>query len=349
MLVRLRYLVMGLTFAASMLGAASLLVTADTSPSASWRDRFVGCAAGNMTERNLISKEVQDCLLAVMLDSVERDQVMEMQRDLSAQIQQTPDLYAACHTVGHQAGQAAYAAKKDIAALITQNGTTTCQYAIGHGVLDGFAKTAPTDAQFQAAATACTALGKGDQEALKAFRLCSDGLGHAAWTSTLEPLQAVLRCRMLKDEESRALCGEGIIMQIYEPAGAEPSSNIASAAKELITLCSNWPDQGSSKMGCFSGAGYIYTREAWKLHYERNNDGASELSSAQQGEMQALLLDATEKCRAHTEPDGVTRCLFSISQQIPPSVFVEDSLADTICAALGEWRQRCLDFRFIIS
>ena len=118
MLVRLRYLVMGLTFAASMLGAASLLVTADTSPSASWRDRFVGCAAGNMTERNLISKEVQDCLLAVMLDSVERDQVMEMQRDLSAQIQQTPDLYAACHTVGHQAGQAAYAAKKDIAALL---------------------------------------------------------------------------------------------------------------------------------------------------------------------------------------------------------------------------------------
>jgi hypothetical protein len=349
MLVRSRYLISGLTLAASLLGAAALVVTSDPSSSASWRDRIVDCADGDMTERNLIGKEVQDCLLAVMLDSVERDQVMAMQSDLAAQIQQSPDLYAACHTVGHKAGQAAFAAKNDIAALISQNRTTTCQYAIGHGVLDGFALTSPTDVQFQAAADACTALRDGEEEAQKAFKLCSDGLGHAAWTSTLEPIQAVLRCRMLEDTTSQELCGEGVIMQIYEPAGTEPSADIALASKELPVLCTNWPDQGATKMGCFSGAGYIYTREAWTLHYSRNSDGVSELNPEQRRQMQTYMTQAADKCRAHPETDGVSRCLFSMSQQIPPSIFVEDQLANAICDALGEWRQRCLDFRFIIS
>lgn len=314
-----------------------------------WRDRFVACANGDMVERTLIAAEVQTCILGVMLDSVEAGDVMGMQRALAAQIQLTPDLYAACHTVGHKAGQAAFAASNDIAALIVENRTSTCQYAIGHGVLDGFALASPSDAEFRAAAEACVTLRDGEEEAQKAFKLCSDGLGHAAWTSTKDPVQAVLRCRMIADETGQELCGEGVIMQIYEPAGTAPSADLSRAAQDLPALCSNWPDTGPTRKGCYAGAGYIYTREAWTLHYARNTDGAAELNTEQRQRMQESMLDAAANCRNHPEPEGVSHCLFSMSQQIPPSIFVDDALADTICSALGEWRQRCLDFRFVIS
>jgi hypothetical protein len=310
---------------------------------------LVSCAAGDMSEGRLIEPAVQECLYRVLSGAVSAGQMMDVQEALASQIEETPGLYAACHTVGHRAGREAFEKYDDIAALIEENDTTTCQYAFGHGILDGFAFSYPSDEEFRAAAEACIGMRLRGEEGNKVYKLCSDGLGHAAWTSTENLPAAVARCRMLADELARATCGEGIMMQIYEPAGSQPSRDITRAATEVPQLCLSWPDRGETRDGCFSGSGYVYTRPAWVLHYQRNTNTGGRLDPAQTARMRQLMLDAIAMCALHPELDGQEVCRGSVAQQVPPSVYEDPSLTDAVCGALQEAQSRCREFRFVVS
>lgn len=310
---------------------------------------LVACADGDMSEGRLIEDDAQDCLYRVMSLAVKAGQMMDVQAALAAQIQESPGLYAACHSVGHRVGQEAFAKYGDIAELIRRNDTTTCQYAFGHGILDGFAFSDPSDAVFQEAADACVGMRLLGSEGNKVYKLCSDGLGHAAWSSTEDLGRAVARCRMLDDELARATCGEGVMMQIYEPAGTEPSRDITRAAAEVPQICLSWPDLGETRDGCFSGSGYVYTRAAWVLHYQRNTSVGGTLDAEQRLRMQELMLEAADLCTNHPEPRGVKICLESMAQQVPPSVYEDEELTDTVCTALGHAEARCREFRFVVS
>jgi hypothetical protein len=339
-----------LAIGAALLGGLPLLYvvqTDDTGSEDTWQDRFVACAGGDMRESTLVSAPVQTCLYEVMLDAVEKGDVMGMQQELQAQIQLTPDLYAACHTIGHKAGQRAFELSKNIVELLTTNQNGTCQYAIGHGVLDGFALSEPTDAEFQQAADACMSLQGLNEGAEWAFRLCSDGLGHVAWTSTLAYAPAAKRCGMLSIESSQEACAEGVIMQVYEPAGTEPSADPRNAHIELPIICANWAGNEPTRLGCYAGAGYIYTRDAFVLHYNRERLDQHSLVPAQAAEMKQIYSRAAEYCAMMG--DGSSRCLESAAQQVPPSVYATEGLAEEVCAALGEWESRCLDLQYVIQ
>lgn len=313
------------------------------------RADLVACSDGVMTEGRLIEQDVQDCYYRVMSLAVRAGQMMDVQTALAEQIEATPGIYAACHSVGHRVGKEAFEKYRDIAELIRTNDTTTCQYAFGHGILDGFAFSDPSDEQFQAAATACVAMRLLGPEGNKVYKLCSDGLGHAAWTSTDDIWDAVARCRMLDDPLARATCGEGIMMQIYEPAGSEPSRDIARAAVEVPQFCLSWPDMGETREGCYSGSGYVYTRAAWVLHYERNSSPGGVLSAEQRLRMKNLMQDAAALCGKHPDPVGVSVCLRSVAQQVPPSIYDDEELTDAVCGALDEFESWCREFRFDVS
>lgn len=313
------------------------------------RSALVACSDGDMTEGRLIEPDVQDCYYRVMSSAVRAGQMMDVQAALAEQIEDTPGIYSACHSVGHRVGKEAFAKYKDIAELIRTNDTTTCQYAFGHGILDGFAFSDPSDEEFRAAASACVAMRLLGPEGNKVYKLCSDGLGHAAWTSTEDVWDAVARCRMLDDPLARATCGEGIMMQIYEPAGSEPSRDIARAPLEVPQLCVSWPDLGETREGCYSGSGYVYTRAAWVLHYQRNSSPGGVLSAEQRARMQTLMQGAAALCGKHPDPKGVSVCLRSVAQQVPPSVYEDESLTDAVCGSLGEFESWCREFRFEVS
>ncbi len=313
------------------------------------RAELVACSSGDMAERRLIEEDVQDCYYRVMSLAVKAGQLMDVQQALAEQIRATPGLYAACHSVGHRVGQEAFAEYGDIAELIRTNDTTTCQYAFGHGILDGFAFSDPSDDEFRSAAEACVALRALGGEATKVYKLCSDGLGHAAWTSTGEIWGAVKRCLMLDDQLARATCGEGIVMQIYEPAGSQPARDIERAPLEMPQLCVSWPDLGDTREGCYSGSGYVYTRPAWVLHYQRNANPGARLSPEQESRMQELMGAAAALCAKHPDRDGVSVCLYSVAQQVPPSVYEDEELTDAVCSLLGAAESRCREFRFEVS
>jgi len=318
-------------------------------PVAEWQQGFRDCAGGVMTEENLVRDEVQSCFYRLMVTAIEAGQMLDVQTALAAQITETPDLFSACHTIGHKVGQHAFRKYRDIAKLIEMNESATCQYALGHGVLDGFAFSNPSEEDFAAAAESCVNLRFKNDEAHRAYKLCSDGLGHAAWTATKNVPDAVRRCAMLQDELGREVCGEGIVMQIYEPAGTDPSRDIDRAFEELPKICASWPDKAETLVGCFSGAGYIYTRDAWVLHFNRGDTPGARLSEAQATRMVEIMRRAAEGCRDHEPVGGLGHCLSSVAQQQPPSVYSDDALTTAVCSLLGEYEKRCREFRFQVS
>jgi hypothetical protein len=338
----------------TVLGSISgwLVLSGEPAPTrsvAEWRSALIACSNGDMSEGRLIEQDVQDCYYRVMSLAVRAGQIMDIQAALAEQIDETPGIYAACHSVGHRVGKEAFDKYRDIAELIRMNDTTTCQYAFGHGILDGFAFSKPSDEEFLEAAEACVAVKGAGEEGVKVHRLCADGLGHAAWTSTEDLWDAVARCRMLEDSRARAICGEGIMMQIYEPAGSKPARDIDRAPLEVPQLCLSWPDLGETREGCYSGSGYVYTRPAWVLHYQRNSSPGGVLTPEQRESMRNLLQGAAALCAKHPDPTGVSVCLSSIAQQVPPSVYDDPPLTDEVCGALGEHETRCREFRFDVS
>lgn len=332
--------------ASATAGAVIAGIESNTSTSAiqrsvqGWQDEFVACANTVLTAAVLLSEPVQKCMLGVMTAAVEAGQLTELNEALAAQIELTPSLFNACHNIGHAAGQRAFEVDPDIEKLLLTQTNATCQYALGHGILDGFAKAEPTDAEFAAAAQACTSLA---DLGTPAFAFCSDGLGHAAWASTNDLASAVARCGMLGLEYSQAICSEGIIMQIYEPAGLPPARDINQAHEDLPEMCATWPSGGRASLdfGCHSGAGYIYTRPAWKLnvHWAASGSPAT-LDPGQRAEVIALMSVSVEQCLSHLG-DGASHCLHSVSQQVPPMGLIEEQTREAICAPLGEWQQRC--------
>lgn len=335
-----------------LVGAAVVLVRPDAAVPvegkrsvAEWQQAFVDCANGVMTERVLAMPESEKCILDVMISASDAGQLVEVQDALSAQILLTPPLFGACHNAGHKAGQHVFATRGDIRKLLLENTSTTCQYSIGHGLLDGFAASSPTDEEFQQAADACVQLLESGNHATFAF--CADGLGHAAWESTKELEGAVGRCAMVSDGEGRSACAEGVIMQIYEPAGFLPSEDIAEAPEQLPSMCRDWPtDDAELHYGCNSGAGYIYTRPAWKLAVAwQTQNGQIALGPAEAQQMVEHMEWAADMCRKHSGKEAKSSCLRSMSQQTPHVVYLDEELTKRVCGLQGEWASRCEDWK----
>lgn len=308
----------------------------------SWAERFVSCAAGVMTDVVLSSPQVQGCLLEVMLDAAETGRIWEMQAELEEQISKTPALFAACHDIGHKAGRRAYELTPDIGRMITENDSVTCAYGLGHGVLDGFADDFPSREDFAAAASACSS-----KEGASAG-LCADGIGHAAWSAARDLGTAVSYCDLIPYESGRAACSEGIVMQIYEPAGFLPSEDLARGMKELPEVCSSWPStDGDTVMGCHTGAGYIYTREAWKMEGMVRN-GHGDRGSLQDGIVEVLVA-AAELCQRHGSLKGVSDCFGSVAIQVPHSLYESEDALSRACAPLAGSEDLCLNWKHIVS
>jgi hypothetical protein len=316
--------------------------------SAGWKDRFLACHRDPSDLQSLRTEATNLCILEVMKDAVDAENLLEMQDGLALATSENPGLGTICHTPGHQAGQYAYAKTKDISSLILGNRSAVCFYAIGHGVLDGFAADGPDDDAFRAASRACESIdmsGRSPEDTAQVLGLCADGIGHASWSSTKDPVAAALRCGFLTVEINQSACGEGVIMQIYEPAGSEPSGDVSRAAAELPSFCANWPGNTTTRLGCYSGAGYIYSRPAWAFSHNRASSLTEAFTGEERRQLRDLVLGAVDNCRAHPDQEGVSRCLWSLAQQTPPAVYLDRSLVDEVCAQYGEWAEKCRTFR----
>ena len=298
-------------------------------------DTMLGCSKGVYTLELMRSNEVKKCVLDIMKSAGKALQIVELNEAIEYAIEQQPVFFEVCHDLGHPAGRYAYTIYPNVYELLQIIGST-CQYAIGHGVLDGFADTKPNELSYMRAVDVCMSI---ENPLTSSF--CADGLGHVAWASTEDLAGAARRCAYINKQNLEEACVEGILMQIYEPAGFAPSRDITNAVKEIPSMCANWPqmDRIGNVTGCYKGAGYIFSRDLAK------NSKAWDISQAMTEPLYQSVLEsidyAIQGCNLLVGERAVDACYFSLSQQYPSVIHYNKQVEDKACIPLGVWEERC--------
>lgn len=308
-----------------------------------YSESMLDCSKGVKDIKIMLSSDVLACVTSIMENAVRSKKLYVLEKAIAHAITIEPLFFEACHNTGHVAGRYAYGAYGDIEELLL-NIDSTCQYALGHGILDGFADSMPDETLYFKAARACLAI----TDAVTAG-FCGDGLGHVAWSSTGDISAAVRRCAYLSTPNLEEACGEGILMQIYEPAGFEPSSTLANAINEIPSMCARWPlaSKPSSVNGCYRGAGYVFSR------YLVKSSRIWELEQTMTPELRDTVLTnieyAINGCKLLQGDSAVRECNFSLARQYPPVVHYDQRMQDAACLPLGEWTNLCQTWKVTVK
>jgi hypothetical protein len=338
-----------LALAASLMVAAVsgfVYLTADReTSSADVRAAFLACDPDLSPDEPITEETEQACMVEVMYEFYRRGFNDELWEALRLQSQAVPDFYFACHDVLHRVGERALAEFKDMADLILSNNSDVCGTAFIMGGIDSFGAQSPTMEEFTRVARACEAMhGAGYASRLRG--MCEHSLGHAAWKSTEKVADAATRCGVLLSPSGQINCGDGVIMQIYQPANGVAARPLEEARVEMEELCSNWPDIGKTRHGCYAGAGYIYSRQlfSYAAVVRGEASGAETLTAGQRTKLRDLAFEVVDLCKAHSWAEGVDACLERASQDIPEPVYWDTSLTDELCAQFGVHKDRCIVF-----
>lgn len=303
-------------------------------------DQLSRCTNGVMTLMALRTPEAARCMTEVSTRAVESGGIKEIQEALDLISQEVRGFQQICHDIGHYAGRSAYIPGSDIKELLGQ-ATEACIYGFGHGVMDGIAASRPTLAILRETAEACA-----DFDGARAG-LCADGIGHLAWASTHDLEVAVAICDYIPYESRlhRGQCGEGIVMQIYDPAGFLPSAEVSDAPAELLELCDSWPPEPADiREGCYTGAGYVYMLPvSYIFHLWASG-------SMRSGEAEELMVKTTTEaahlCSLHTREDGVDLCERGVYYQVPATAhMLSEGAKERMCSVLrGDNPRLCMEY-----
>lgn len=329
----------------SIAGVVAVTSIGDEATSADIRKAILVCDPDLSRENPIVSEQEQSCMVEVMYEFYRRGFNNELWEALRLQSQEVPDFYFACHDVLHKVGERALDEFKDMADLILKNNSDVCGTAFIMGGVDAFGAQEPTEAEFLRVAQACEAM-SGPGFASRLRGMCEHSLGHAAWKSTNEIPQAAKRCGLLITPSGQINCGDGVIMQLYQPANGVPTRPVEQARFEMEELCENWPDIGSTRHGCYAGAGYIYSRPLFSYDSVVRGEasGTRTLTSEQREKLKELSFDVVRLCKAHTWEEGVDACLERASQDIPASIYWDEELTNELCSQFGRHADRCIVF-----
>jgi len=339
-----RFSLAGVLLAAAVSGFFLLTADRATSPQ-DIRAAVLACDPDLSPENPITSEAEQDCMIEVMYEFYRRGFNKELWIALQLQSQDVPDFYFACHDVLHRVGERALEEFKDMADLILQNNSDVCGTAFIMGGIDLFGAQSPTMEEFTKVARACEAMhGQGFASRLRG--MCEHSLGHAAWKSTKKVADAAARCGVLLSPSGQINCGDGVIMQVYQPANGVASRPLEDARVEMEELCSNWPDIGKTRHGCYAGAGYIYSRPLFSYASVVRGAaaGSKTLTAEQREKLRELSFEVVDLCKAHDWDEGVDACLERASQDIPEPVYWDTSLTDELCSQFGVHKDRCIVF-----
>jgi hypothetical protein len=233
---------------------------------ATWRTQIEPCIPVNETQDAYSDKAVQDCLLRVFTTAAVKLETQALATALSALIVEHPLLGLPCHKPAHIIGETVLqAAGGDIAKALATHDHPSCEAGFIHGMIDAFAAKNPSPAEFARLIAACES--SADTNML---HYCTHGVGHAAWIVTNDGPESSRYCALLRTPEGRAQCGEGVMMDMYEPATDQfPTRDSMKAPEEMPEVCANWaePELPGMLEGCAHGAAFVFSKRALERVY----------------------------------------------------------------------------------
>ena len=310
------------------------------------RAAFLRCSPGFSREHPTIPENDRGCMVDVMFSFYEQGYNTELWEAIRIQEHETPYFYYPCHHVLHRVGERAYARYQDMVSLVRDNNSDVCGTAFVMGGLDAFGADQPTLEDFTAVVRACEAM-SGEGFAIRLRGMCEHSTGHAAWKSTLDVSAAAERCATPQSEAGQIACGDGVVMQVYEPANGTATIPLEEAYDGLEQFCSEWPDLESTRFGCYAGAGYIYARNLYTYDMKVRSESAQEgvLSPEYRAGLLERAMFVIEKCESHSWAPGVDKCLRRAAGVVPGTVFWDPSLVQEICQHYRQYKDACLVYQ----
>lgn len=251
------------TLAVSISGTSSGVVAYAPEREGHWRAAVLECSPGvDATMAAYISPDVDNCLRAIFTQALSAGELLSLSMGLRQAIIDDPGLAGACHNAAHATGGIALQSA-DVTTIAATYPYSTCEGGFIHGVLDDWGKTQPPIEDFAAVGKACSNIENLPNADPESLSNCYHGIGHAAWIAEVDPVKAAELCAVLPGDWAIANCGEGILMDMYTPAGEGiPHRDVRQAPEELPAVCTNWPQPETPGMveGCANGAAFTLSR-----------------------------------------------------------------------------------------
>jgi hypothetical protein len=304
---------------------------------------FLACSPSFSQQKPDVSLEERDCMADVMFGFFQAGHGEGLWEAIRLVEKDAPYFYFPCHHVLHRVGERAYAMYGDMAKLILSNNSDVCGTAFIMGGLDAFGEDKPSIEEFERVAQACEAM-HGPGYAVRLRGMCEHSTGHVAWKANKEVEKAAEYCARLASEAGQWSCGDGVVMQIYQPANGEATIPLEQAYTMTEELCTKWPEIENTRLGCYSGAGYIYARElyAYDLIVRKESKVQGELTPEFREGLRTRAIFVAERCRAHSWEPGVDKCLRRAAWAIPGTVFWDRTLLEEVCSLYGPHKDNCL-------
>jgi len=313
------------------------------------------CTGDQWTNFRIYNDTVVECITyKVLRPQVQNGNITNLNLALEDVVIAHREFWLPCHNFMHKAADSAADTPSGILAIIKKIDLPACQGGLVHGLIDAFARVSPTIEDFRSLADTCTmfnerAEAQSKPQSAEDFRrlyaYCTDGAGHAAWEHAHDLNSAVDACNAINEPTGQALCAEGVLMQIYEPANGEAEKSVDQGFLEIPDLCANWPDKSAGSptlIGCNTGAAYVYSRPAWHTasllisNAENNNSTITSESLLEKAEGQ--IMKAIDMCSKYHTND----CLRSLANQVPDILYTNQSTINSICAAIKADEDMCL-------
>lgn len=231
-----------------------------------WRDRLLTCLPAEESQNSYSEDAVAKCLTGVFNNAGVNLETQALATALSALIIEHPLLGTTCHEPAHIVGDVILrAAGGDIAKALATHDHQSCEAGFIHGMIDAFAATNPSPAEFARLVIACESSDDSNM-----LHYCTHGVGHAAWILTNDGAESSRYCSLLRTPEGRAQCGEGVMMDMYEPATSRfPSRDRLNAPTEMPQVCADWfqPELPGMLDGCAHGAAFVFSKRALEKVY----------------------------------------------------------------------------------
>ncbi len=304
---------------------------------------FLACSPSFSQQKPDVSDEERNCMADVMFGFFQAGHGENLWEAIRLVEKDAPYFYFPCHHVLHRVGERAYAMYGDMAKLVLSNNSDVCGTAFIMGGLDAFGEDKPSIEEFERVAQACEAM-HGPGYAVRLRGMCEHSTGHVAWKANKEISKAAEYCARLASEAGQWSCGDGVIMQIFQPANGEATIPLEQAYTMTEDLCTKWPEIESTRLGCYSGAGYIYARElyAYDLTVRAESKVQGKLTPEFREGLRTRAIFVAERCRAHSWEPGVDKCLRRAAWAIPGTVFWDRTLLEEVCSLYGPHKDNCL-------
>lgn len=306
-----------------------------------WRSKLILCLPEVDTQEYYSGDEVQKCLLDIFISAGLKLESQPLATALSALIVDHPLLGLPCHVPAHVVGDTILkAAGGDIAKALATHDHPSCEAGFIHGMIDAFAATNPSPAEFARLINACES-----QSDTLMLHYCTHGIGHAAWIITLDGPEASRYCALLRTPEGRAQCGEGVMMDMFVPATDRfEQRSEENAPIEMPKVCSNWsaPELPGMLEGCAHGAAFVFSkaglseiyRWAETLPYPYPEKLPNELVS----DLERIAVKVAGYCDAlpGKTAEGCKRDLGIAYPHVPHPLMLRQDVRALFCAPLGE-------------